>query len=139
VVVNHAGSEPQAREVLHEIDQACGQAIAVRAGVSQVGEVVRLFDAAFERFGRLDIRVNNAGVILYKLLADTTKEEFDRLQAINVKGTYFCCQQAAKRMADGGRIVNFSMSITPVMLPTYSAGNQQAKRTHQGSGVTDPG
>jgi len=93
----------------------------VRADVSRVADVVRLFDATFERFGRLDILVNNAGVILYKLLVDVTEEEFDRIFAVNVKGTYFCCQQAAKRMADGGRIVNLSTSITALLLPTYSA------------------
>jgi 3-oxoacyl-[acyl-carrier protein] reductase len=121
VVVNYAGSEPQAQEVVASIEKAGGQAVAVRADVSKVADVVRLFDAAFERFGKLDILVNNAGVILYKLLSDTTEEEFDRLMAINVKGTYFCCQQAAKRMADGGRIINLSTSITATMLPTYSA------------------
>jgi 3-oxoacyl-[acyl-carrier protein] reductase len=121
VVVNYAGSEPQAQEVVAGIEKAGGQAVAVQADVSKVADVVRLFDATFERFGRLDILVNNAGVILYKLLADTTEEDFDRLMAINVKGTYFCCQQAAKRMADGGRIINLSTSITATMLPTYSA------------------
>jgi len=50
-----------------------------------------------------------------------TEEEFDRLFAVNVKRTFFCCQQAAKKMADGGRIVNFSSSTTALMLPTYSA------------------
>ena len=45
----------------------------------------------------------------------------DRLFAVNVKGTFFACQQAAKRMADGGRIINFSSSTTALMLPTYSA------------------
>ena len=121
VVVNYAGSEQQAREVVPDIEKACGRAVAVQADVSKVADVVRLFDAAFQHFGRLDILVNNAGVILYKLLADTSEEELDRLMAINVKGTYFCCQQAAKRMADGGRIINFSTSITGLMLPTYSA------------------
>jgi len=121
VVVNYAGSRDQAEAVVREVEQAGGSAIAAQADVSKVPEVVRLFDTTFERFGRLDVLVNNAGVILYKLLADTTEEEFDRLMAVNVKGTYFCCQQAAKRMADGGRIVNFSTSITGLMQPTYSA------------------
>jgi 3-oxoacyl-[acyl-carrier protein] reductase len=121
VVVNYAGSEQQAREVVAGIEETGGQAIAVRADVSRVADVVRLFDATFERFGRLDILVNNAGVILYKLVADVTEEEFDRLFAVNVKGTFFACQQAAKRLADGGRVINFSSSTTAMMLPRYGA------------------
>ncbi len=121
VVVNFAGRVEQAQEVVASIDKAGGKAIAVLADVSKVGDVVHLFDTTLERFGRLDILVNNAGVIVYKRLVDTTEEEFDRLMAINVKGTYFCCQQAAKRMANGGRIVNLSTSLTALMLPTYSA------------------
>jgi 3-oxoacyl-[acyl-carrier protein] reductase len=93
----------------------------VQADVSRAADVVRLFDANFGQFGRLDVLVNNAGVILYKPLADTTEEEFDRLLAVNVKGTFLCCQQAARRMADGGRIVNFSSSTTAMMLPRYGA------------------
>ena len=121
VVVNYAGSEKQAQEVVAGIEKPGGQAVAVRADVSKVADVMRLLDATSERFGRLDILVNNAGVILYKPVADTTEEEFDRLMAINVKGTFFACQQAAKRMVDGGRIINFSSSTTAMMLPRYGA------------------
>jgi 3-oxoacyl-[acyl-carrier protein] reductase len=121
VVVNYAGSRDAAETAVRDIEQAGGRATAVQADVSQVPEVVRLFDGTFDAFGRLDILVNNAGVILYKFLADTSEAEFDRLMAVNVKGTYFCCQQAARRMADGGRVVNFSTSITGLMQPTYSA------------------
>ncbi len=87
--------------------------------MGKVGDVQRLFDAAFEHFGKLDILVNNAGVMFNKPLADVTEEEYDRIFAVNVKGTFFACQQAAKRMADGGRIINFSSSTTAMMLPTY--------------------
>jgi 3-oxoacyl-[acyl-carrier protein] reductase len=121
VVVNYAGSEQQAQEVVAGIERAGGQAVAVRADVSKVADVERLFDATFGRFGRLDILVNNAGVILYKPVADVTEDEFDHIFAVNVKGTFFACQQAAKRMADGGRIVNFSSSTTAMMLPRYGA------------------
>ena len=89
--------------------------------MGKVGDIQRLFDAAFEHFGRLDILVNNAGVMFNKPVADVTEEEFDRIFAVNVKGTFFACQQAAKRMADGGRIINFSSSTTAMMLPTYGA------------------
>jgi 3-oxoacyl-[acyl-carrier protein] reductase len=75
------------------------------------------------RFGRLDILVNNAGLMANKPLAEVTEEEYDRLFAVNVKGVFFACQQAARRMADGGRIINFSTSTTVrgLMLPTYGA------------------
>jgi 3-oxoacyl-[acyl-carrier protein] reductase len=121
VVVNYAGSEQHAREAVAEIEKAGGQAFAVQADVSKAAEVAKLFDAAFQRFGRLDILVNNAGIILYKPVADTTEEEFDRLMAVNVKGTFLCCQQAARRMADGGRIINLSSSTTALMMPKYGA------------------
>jgi 3-oxoacyl-[acyl-carrier protein] reductase len=49
------------------------------------------------------------------------EEEFDRLFAVNVKGAFFCCQEAARRMAEGGRIVNLSSSTTALMLPGYGA------------------
>jgi 3-oxoacyl-[acyl-carrier protein] reductase len=93
----------------------------VQADLGQVAEVGRLFDAVFEHLGRLDILVNNAGVLFNRPLADVTEEEFDRIFAINVKGIFFSCQQAARRMADRGRIINFSSSTTALMLPTYSA------------------
>jgi 3-oxoacyl-[acyl-carrier protein] reductase len=121
VVVNYAGSQQQAQEVVAEIEKAGGHALAVRADVSKVADVVRLFDATFQRFGRLDILVNNAGIILYKPLVDVTEEEYDRLFAVNVKGTFFACQQAARRMAGGGRIINLSSSTTAMMLPRYAA------------------
>jgi 3-oxoacyl-[acyl-carrier protein] reductase len=121
VVVNYAGRRDAAEAVVRHIEQGGGRATAVQADVGSLTEVARMFDAAFDAFGRPDVLVNNAVVILYKLLADTTEEEFDRLMATNVKGTYFCCLQAAGRMADGGRIINLSTSITGLMQPTDSA------------------
>jgi NAD(P)-dependent dehydrogenase (short-subunit alcohol dehydrogenase family) len=93
----------------------------VQADVSKVADVKRLFDACFEKFTRLDILVNNAGVMFTKPVVEVGEEEFDRLFAINVKGAFFCCQEAAKRMAEGGRIINLSSSTTALMLPGYAA------------------
>jgi 3-oxoacyl-[acyl-carrier protein] reductase len=121
VVVNYSGSEEAARSVVAEAEALGVRAAAVRADVGVVADVVRLFDEAIGSLGGLDILVNNAGIILYKPLADVGEEEFDRLFDVNVKGTFFCCQQAARRINDGGRIVNFSSSTTALMLPTYSA------------------
>ncbi len=121
VVVNYSASAKAAAEVVKSIEQAGGVAIAIHADVSTVSGVVNLFDEAEKQFGAVDILVNNAGAILYKPVVEVTEAEFDKLMAINVKGTFFACQQAAKRLRDGGAIVNFSSSTTALMLPTYGA------------------
>jgi 3-oxoacyl-[acyl-carrier protein] reductase len=121
VVVNYSGSLEAAREAVAAVEAAGGRAVPVRADVGLVAEVERLLDATIRQFGRLDILVNNAGIMFNKPLSDVTEEEFDRIFAVNVKGTFFACQQAARRMAEGGRIINFSSSTTVLMLPTYAA------------------
>jgi 3-oxoacyl-[acyl-carrier protein] reductase len=121
VVVNYAGSADKANELVATIEASAKEAIAVQADVGKVGDIQRLFDQTIERFGRLDILVNNAGTTFYKAIAQVTEEEFDRIFAINVKGTFFACQQATQHLADGGRIINFSTTVTTLMLPTYGA------------------
>jgi 3-oxoacyl-[acyl-carrier protein] reductase len=121
VVVNYSGNHKAASETVATIETAGGRALAVQGDVGKVGDIQQLFDAAVKHFGRLDILVNNAGVMFNKPVADVTEEEYDRIFVVNVKGAFFACQQAAKRMADGGRIINFSSSTTAMMLPTYGA------------------
>ncbi|MDZ7958749.1 MAG: SDR family oxidoreductase [Aulosira sp. DedQUE10] len=121
VVVNYAGNRAKAEEVVAEITQHGGQAIAIQADISQVVEIERLFDQTIAQFGKVDILVNNAGSIIYKPITEITEADFDKIFAVNVKGTYFACQQAAQKMTEGGRIINFSSSTTAMMLPTYSA------------------
>ena len=121
VVVNYSASADHAQAIVDQIGKIAGRAFAVRADVSKVGEIEQLFDATFSHFGRLDILVNNAGIQLVKPLAEITEAEFEHIFAVNVKGTFFACQQAAKRMADGGRIINISSSTTVMMLANYSA------------------
>ncbi|WP_400163517.1 SDR family oxidoreductase [Brevibacillus sp. TJ4] len=120
VVVNYATNREKADEVVKMIEQSGGEAVAIAADVSKVSEVQALFAQAIERFGRLDILVNNAGIMECKPIEDVTEEMFDRHVAINVKGTYFACQQAMQHMENGGTIINFSTSVSGAMLPTYS-------------------
>ncbi|MFB5763825.1 SDR family oxidoreductase [Paenibacillus medicaginis] len=120
VVVNYSANQEKADEVVKTIEQAGGEAVALRANVGKVSEVEALFSETLERYGRVDILVNNAGVMENMAIADMTEEVFDRHFAINVKGTYFACQQAMKHMAQGGTIINFSTSVSGAMLPTYS-------------------
>ena len=121
IVVNYSGSLQQAQETVSLIEGGGGRAVAIQADVGKVADVRRLFDATSDTFGRLDILVNNAGAMFTKPVADVNEEEFDRIFAVNVKGTFFACQEAAKRMTRGGRIINFSSSTTALMLPGYGA------------------
>jgi 3-oxoacyl-[acyl-carrier protein] reductase len=121
VVVNYAGNEAAASDTVAAVEAAGGLAVAIQADVADGSQVNRLFEEALGRFGKLDILVNNAGILFNKLLGDVTEEEFDRIFAVNVKGTFFACQQAVRRMADGGRIINLSTSLTALMMPTYGA------------------
>lgn len=121
VAVNYTRSADEARKLVAEIESAGGKALAVQADVARVSEVNRMFDETIAHFGKLDILVNNAGIMFTKPVSATTEEEFDRIFAINVKGTFFACQQAATRLAEGGRIINLSSSTTARFMPNYGA------------------
>jgi len=105
LVINYAGSADKANEVVAAIATKGGEAIAVQADVGKVSDIQRLFEQTRDRFGKLDILVNNAGTIFYKPIAQVTEEEFDKIFAINVKGTFFACQHATQHLAKelGGR------------------------------------
>lgn len=121
VVINYVHNAEDAQKVVAEIEAAGGKALAVQADVAKVADVIRLFDECQVRFGRLNILVNNAGILLTKPVSDVSEAEFDRIFAVNVKGTFFACQQAALRLANGGRIINVSSSTTVRMMPNYGA------------------
>lgn len=112
VVVNYVTNEAKAQQVVSAIHDKGGKAVAVQADVSQVAEARRLVRETFQRFGRLDILINNAGRFMPKLLVEMTEVEFDRVMALQVKGPYFAMQEAAKVLHDGGRIVNISSELT---------------------------
>ncbi|UPK42204.1 SDR family oxidoreductase [Paenibacillus pabuli] len=120
VVINYANSPDKAEQVANVARQKGVRAITVQADLARKEDVERLFSETISQLGKVDILVNNAGIMKTTPLADVTEEEFDQQFAINVKGTFFACQQALKHMQDQGRIVNFSTSVTGQMFPGYS-------------------
>jgi len=119
VVVNYAGSKQAAEQLVSEIRAAGGNALALQADVSKADQVKNLFDAAIAYYGRIDVLVNNAGMMINKLIKDTTDDDFSRSFDINVKGTFNTLREAATRLADNGSVINFSTSVLRIMLPTY--------------------
>jgi 3-oxoacyl-[acyl-carrier protein] reductase len=93
VVINYARNADDARKLAGEIEAAAGRALGVQADVARVAEVIRLFDEAIACFGKLDILVNNAGLMVTKPVSAMTEEEFDRIFAVNVKGTFFAASR----------------------------------------------
>ncbi|ALP36879.1 3-ketoacyl-ACP reductase [Paenibacillus sp. IHB B 3084] len=120
VVINYASSPDKAQEVVEGIIQKGGKAIALRADLGKMSDIEALFTHTIAEFGKVDILVNNAGLMITKPLAEVTESDFDKQFALNVKGTFFACQQAMKYMENCGRIVNLSTSVIGQMFPTYS-------------------
>lgn len=121
VVVNYGKSADEAREVVNRIESARGRGVAIQADMSKVDHVRRLVRDTMRQWGRLDILVNNAGIALERSLVETTEQEFDEIFAVNAKGPYFALQEAAKVIADGGRIVNISSGGTHLGFPGGTA------------------
>jgi 3-oxoacyl-[acyl-carrier protein] reductase len=119
VIVNYSGSQADAEKTVQEIKAKGGDAIALKADVSKAAEVSALFDAAIAHYGRIDVLINNAGVMIMKLIKDTTDEDFDRQFEVNVRGTFNTMREAATKLADGGTIINTSTTLTRAMVPTY--------------------
>ncbi|EKS9797011.1 MULTISPECIES: SDR family oxidoreductase [Burkholderia] len=119
VVVNYAGGAGPAQEVVDAIVAGGGHAIAVQANVADPAAVAALFDAAQQAFGGLDVVVNSAGVMKLATIADCDDALFDETITINVKGTFNVCREAARRVRDGGRIINLSTSVIGMRMPTY--------------------
>nr|WP_217269882.1 SDR family oxidoreductase [Neobacillus endophyticus] len=120
VVINYVNSSNQAEELVDRIHSEGGRAIAVQANISKISDIKKLFDSAIETFGKVDILINNAGIMINKPIDLVTEEDFDTQFLTNTKGTYFAIQEAFHRMEKGGRIINISTSINGHMFPAYS-------------------
>ncbi|HEY6900340.1 MAG TPA: SDR family oxidoreductase [Puia sp.] len=120
VIVHYAGRKEPAQQLADEIAQGGGEAILLQADVRKSDEVKKLFDDAIAHYGKIDILVNTAGIMITKPFKDMTDEDFDGQFDINVKGTFNTMREAFTRLADNGNIINLSTSINRLMVPMYS-------------------
>lgn len=124
IVMDYHGKQAPASELVREIEAFGGTACEIGADVSSPADVRRLVDAAAERYGRLDIMVNNAGIEQQHPFLDTPLEIYEKTIAVNLTGTWLGCQYAARRMVDqgrGGRIINISSVHENITMPGNAA------------------
>lgn len=109
VAINYSRSRGDADETASEIVSRGGRVITVAADIADESAVESMVRRVAGELGRLDVLVNNAGTtrfVDHKDLEALTAEIWDRILAVNVKGTFFCIRAAARAMTDGGRIIN---------------------------------
>lgn len=122
VVVNYNSNEEEAMKVVNAIKDMGCDAIAVKANVANQKDVAAMFREAYKHFGHIDILVNNAGVVDDAYLLMLNNDSLDRSLDINVKGYFYCSQQAALKMfkQKSGRIVNVSSVSSKLALAGQS-------------------
>lgn len=126
VVLTYRSDAAEAEGAVREIREAGGDALAARLDLADIasfaGFASELLAGIAARWGRsqLDILVNNAGVGLFGRLEDATPEQFDALVGTNFRGTFFLIQALAPHLAEGGRIINVSTSLTRQVSPGTS-------------------
>src|ERR1700719_130268 len=112
VVINYSGDVKSAEALARKIEGKGGRALTAKADVSDPNAVRGMF-------GAVDVLVNNAGIMKLAKIADSDDALFDRHVAINLKGSFNTMREAARRLRDGGRIVNFSTSVVGTKPETY--------------------
>jgi glucose 1-dehydrogenase len=123
VVIDYVGASDKADDLAHALG-TIGSAVAVAADVSDEQQVDMLVEHTVERFGRLDVFVNNAGIEKKYPFLETPTEYWQKVLAINLTGPFLCSRRAAKQMVaqgGGGRIINISSVHEDVTMPTNAA------------------
>lgn len=105
VIVNYANSRESAEEVVAAIKKGGSDAASIKANVSDVDQIVKMFDEAAKLWGKLDIVCSNSGVVSFGHVKDVTPEEFDRVFHINTRGQFFVAREAYKHLEVGGRVI----------------------------------
>jgi meso-butanediol dehydrogenase / (S,S)-butanediol dehydrogenase / diacetyl reductase len=120
-------NEPSVADAAARIAQEGGRAAAFVADVTDPAQVAALYDEAERQFGKVDISIQNAGVITIARIEDMTEAEWDKVLAVNTKGVFLCCQEAIRRIrkhGGGGRLINTASGQARqgfVFTPHYAA------------------
>jgi len=113
VVVNYSRSKEPADELVSKIEEAGGEAVAVQADVSDAEQAQKLIDQAIERFNRVDVLVNNAGINIDKTLKKLSVEDWDKVIQVDLNSAFYTVHAVLPHMteAGGGKIINMSSFV----------------------------
>lgn len=122
VVVNYSRSDDEAAAVVEQIKAEGGEAMAIKADVSSPEQVKAMFKQVADTYGRIDVLVNNAGIVRDEYLMMLNADNLDRCLDINIKGYFYCAQQAALKMygQKSGVIINMSSVSSKMALAGQS-------------------
>jgi 3-oxoacyl-[acyl-carrier protein] reductase len=126
IVAHYGSSRDGAMSLVETIRSNGGQAVAYAADIAQRAEVIKLFENIDRDPGRIDIVVNSAGVSAGGSLVDLDEAEMDWMLGVNLKGPLFVASEAAKRLREGGRIINLASSLAE--FPVAGAGVYSATK-----------
>ena len=136
VAITYAKDANSASAVVSAIEAAGGKALAIKADAADPTAIQAAVAETVERFGRLDVLVNNAGTAIPKSFEETTLEEMDQVINLNFRGTMVATQAALKHMKSGGRIIMIGSCLGERMmtpgLVAYAATKGAVKMFTQG-------
>lgn len=117
--VHYAGNRERAEEAARSVQDAGAQAIVVGGDVADENAMAAVFDEMEAAFGGIDVVVNTAGMMILKPIAEFDLADLDRIYRTNIRGAFVVSQLAARKVREGGAIINFSTSVTRTQFPTY--------------------
>lgn len=120
VAVHYSSNKLRADNIVTEIVDNGGKAISVSGDVANEKCMQEAFDIVEERLGGIDVVINTAGIMILSSIAEMNLADLDKLYHTNIRGTFVISQQAARRVRQGGAIINFSTSVTRTKLPAYA-------------------
>lgn len=121
VAILYAGNVEAAAETINAIEAAGGRAMSIQTDIADENQVRAAYDQVEREFGGVDVVVNAAGIMILGPIADFNLEDLDRMHRTNIRGTFVMDQEAARRVRNGGAIINFSTSVKKLGLPGYAA------------------